>query len=80
MTDNSFPVSTSLEHFSSKIIVEGLNPPSGKEKIFKWAFNIPEMHADVNERDSVNHLVKIMHSFTGKLTQPSYRADHLMVP
>lgn len=60
--------------------MEGLNPPAGKEKIFKWAFKIPDMHADANERDAVNHLVKVMHSFTGKLTQPSYRREEVFVP
>jgi hypothetical protein len=52
----------------------------GKEHIFKWAFRIPDLHTDANERDAISHLLQVMHPFTGKLTQQAYHQQRTTLP
>ena len=66
------PVSQSLEHFDTQTSVEGILPPTTKEGIFKWAFQIPENCVVQHEKEAVNHLLKVFHPFTGKTTTFSY--------
>lgn len=37
------------------------------------------MHTDVNERDAFNHILKVFHPFTGKITHSSYKETSRLV-
>lgn len=38
------------------------------------------MHTDVNERDAVNHLLRVFQPFTGKQTHYSYKETSKLIP
>lgn len=69
----ALPMTNTLECFDSKQKLTNLQPPATKDLIFKWVFQIPDLHIDQNERDSFRHLITLFHPFTGKLTQLSYQ-------
>lgn len=77
--DNNLAISSAVDLFDTNVQITELHPPTQKEAIFKWAFKIPEMHTDVNERDAVNHLLKVFHPFTGKITHSSYKETSWLV-
>lgn len=51
-----------------------LHPPSSKEQVFKWVFQIPDLQIEATERDAYKHLVALLHPFTGRVTQLAYRS------
>lgn len=46
--DNNIPMSLNVDIFDTNIEIEGLLPPTEKLGIFKWAFQIPDVHTDIN--------------------------------
>jgi hypothetical protein len=66
-------VTSNIDQFDFGQKLSHLQPPASKDLIFKWVFQIPDLHIEQNERDSYRHLINLFHPFTGKLTQLAYK-------
>lgn len=76
----SAPMTTSMDRFEQRQRLTNLHPPVNKDLIFKWVFQIPDLHVQANERDSHKHLISLLHPFTGKLTQLAYHQNSVVLP
>jgi hypothetical protein len=54
-------------------------PPTSKDLIFKWAFNIPNTKNDLNEKDALKHLINVFHPFLGLTSLLDYKESKILM-